>query len=211
MKLDVYCEGETDLPVIRKVVVAAGFEPGTVRALGGYDPVDKLAHRFSQTPPPRPTLLLRDVDPTPPNLQGQRFRQCAPRLLKVLGIQNAGPRYRLRLARHEMEAWLLADARNFARWLGCRFEDVPVRPDEELKPSRTIVELARGRGVKPELRDALVPPEGFVTPYGRRFEDALQRFSTGPWQVALARDRSESLDRCLRALVAFRKELRQVR
>ncbi|MGV3623350.1 MAG: hypothetical protein ACO1OB_21200 [Archangium sp.] len=205
MNLEIFCEGDTDKPVARKVAQASGFHVTGVFSLGGYDRVDGLARRLSANPPSKATLLLRDVDPTPPNLKGLRFKQCAPAVLTQLDLPNRGPRFRFRLARHEMEAWLLADATAFSRWLGCPKALVPVTPDELMKPSRTIVELASHKNAKPHLRDQLVPQRGHTTKFGPGYEAAIIQFASGPWTVEGARRRSDSLERCLRALETFRK------
>lgn len=204
MNLDVYCEGDTDKPVARKVAEACGFRVAGLFSLGGYDPVDRFAARLVARPPTKATLLLRDVDPTPPNRKGARFQQCGAGVLEKLGLPNRGPRFRFRLARHEMEAWLLADAAAFSTWLGCPKESVPTEPDALLKPSLTIVELASHRRAKPHLRALLVPRPGHTAKFGPGYEAAIIQFAAGPWTVAAARRRSESLERCLRALREFR-------
>ncbi len=204
MNLQIFCEGDTDKPVARKVAEACGFDVSGLFSLGGYDPVDRFAARLVSKPPANATLLLRDVDPTPPNQKGRRFHQCAPGVLKKLGLPNRAPRLRFRLARHEMEAWLLADAAAFSTWLGCPKEAVPREPDALLKPSVTIVELASHRRAKPHLRALLVPRPGHTAKFGPGYESAIIQFAAGPWTVAAARKHSESLDRCLRALREFR-------
>lgn len=207
-QLRVYVEGSTDVPVARKVAQLAGFDPANPVVLGGASGVDALLSRLlGSASAGSPVFVLRDVDPTPPNLKGRRFVQCGSTVLRRLGVPNRAKGFCLRLARHEMESWLLADARSFSRWLGCPEQAVPSRPDELTKPALEIFELARHPKAKPLLRDALVPGPQASSKYGAGFEAAISRFAAGPWNPRRARTRSRSLDHCLRALERMVREV----
>lgn len=205
----IYVEGDTDVPVARKVVEACGLATASPVVLRGCSRVDaELARLRASASRRTPVFVLRDVDPTPPNLKGRRFRQCGSRVLSALGVSNSGPGFRFRLARHEMESWLLADRKAFAKWLGCSITQLPGVSDDELKPSVTIVKLARDPKVKACLRAALVPADGADTQFGPGFEAAIIGFAAGPWSPVRARKNSRSLDHCFRALEGLRASIR---
>lgn len=207
MGLRAYVEGPTDVQVAIRVAQHAGLSllKENVIPMGGYGAIDrdisklrKLASRQS------PIWVLRDCDPTAPNFKGERFTQCGGTVIERLGVSNAGPGWSFRLARHEAESWLMADAEAFSEWLGIPPASLPKEPDELLKAKAEIVKLARS-SKKDHLRSGLVPREGTTAEFGPRFEETLQQFVSGPWNPKRASRRSRSLRRCLAALARLRE------
>ncbi|MBI5478175.1 MAG: hypothetical protein HY906_04925 [Deltaproteobacteria bacterium] len=182
------------------------FEP-LVHALRGIRYAHLVPQLLRSASRRTPVFVLRDVDPTPPNMKGRRFPLRGGVVLKRLNVPNASLGFRFRLARHEMEAWLLADAKAFARWLGCPESALPRQPDSLLKPSLEIVALAQHPGAREELRAQLVPGPEATSKYGPGYEGAACRFAAGAWNARRARARSRSLDRCVRALQVLAREL----
>ncbi len=200
--LRAYVEGATDVQVAIRVAQHAGvaLAKENVIPLNGYGAIDRdVAKLHASASLMNRIWVLRDCDPTPPNFKGERFARCGGAVLKTLGVPNASPGWCLRLARHEAEAWLLADVEGIAHWLGVAESSVPVRPDEILKAKLEVVKLARMSN-KPRLRAGLVPRDGSSAEFGPRFEDTLQQFVAGPWKPSRAARRSSSLKRCLAAL-----------
>jgi hypothetical protein len=206
MGLRAYVEGPTDVLLAIKVAQHAGLDlkKQNVIAMGGYGAIDTNLSRLRQLGSPKdPVWVLRDCDPTAPNFKGQRFARCGGTVISKLGFPNAAPGWRLRLARHEAESWLMADADAFAAWLGVSPTAIPPEPDELLKAKNAIVRLAR-TSTKSYLRAGLVPREGSSAEFGPRFEETLQQFISGPWNPKRAANRSRSLRRCLAALKSLR-------
>lgn len=205
----VFVEGATDVPVARKVLEFVGLDYLPPVPLRGSSQLDAVLPKILRTASKRaPIFILRDVDPTPPNHKGTRHPQCGGAVLAALGVANIGAGHCLRLARHEMEAWLMADAQAFSRWLHCPSSVLPARPDDEVKPSLSIVDLARDRRVPDELRRQLVPRPESGARFGPGFEQAIIRFAAGKWSVKRALSRSRSLTRCIAALRRFAASLR---
>lgn len=200
--LTVYVEGETDVLVALRIAQHAGLQVPreAVIPVGGYGAIDvNLTKYLKMASPTSKVWVLRDCDPTAPNFKGQRFARCAGKVVKRLGVPNAAPGWCFRLARHEAEAWLLADAKGLSDWLRVPESRMPLAPDDILKAKLEIVALARHSGSKRLKRD-LVPPDGSSALFGGAFEDALQQFVAGPWSPTRAAKRSPSLRKCIAAL-----------
>jgi len=207
MALRAYVEGPTDVQVAIRVAQHAGLSllKENVFPMGGYGAIDtNLSEFYAMASKQHPVWVLRDCDPTAPNFKGQRFARCGGAVIKKLGVSNAGPGWCFRLARHEAEAWLMADAESFSEWLGIPLVSVPKEPDEILKAKHQIVELARS-STKDHLSVGLVPRAGSTAEFGPRFEETLQQFVAGPWNPKRAAKRSHSLRRCLVALRRLRQ------
>lgn len=206
MTLRAYVEGPTDVLVAVRVAQHAGLNllKENVFPLGGYGALDRdLPKLRASASSQKPVWVLRDCDPTAPNFKGERFARCASTVLKKLQVPNAGAGWCFRLARHEAESWLLADAAGISAWLGVPVSSVPKNPDGILKAKLAVVALAR-LSTKAHLRSGLVPRDGSTAEFGPRFEETLQQFVAGPWAPSRAAARSKSLRRCLRALRALK-------
>jgi hypothetical protein len=207
MGLRAYVEGPTDVLVAIRVAQHAGLElkKQNVVPMGGYGAIDSnLARLRELASSNQPVWVLRDCDPTAPNFKGQRFARCGGSVIAKLAVPNTGPGWSFRLARHEAESWLLADAEAFADWLGVPTGSVPKAPDEILKAKQEIVKLARA-STKLHLRSGLVPREASSAEFGPRFEETLQLFVSGAWNPKRASRRSTSLRKCLAALRKLRR------
>lgn len=205
--LRAYVEGTTDVLLAIRVAQHAGLDLAkeNVIAVGGYGAIDRdISKYFAMATSNGPIWVLRDCDPTSPNFKGERFARCAGPVLKSLGVPNEAHGWCFRLARHEAESWLLADAEGFSKWLGVQQTSLPKAPDELLKVKRHIVELARTSSKK-ALRANLVPRDGSSAEFGPRFEESLQQFIAGSWNPKRAAKRSRSLTRCLSALKRLKR------
>lgn len=195
------------MPVVRKVSALAGLDVRNPVVLHGSSRIDaQLPNLLKSASRRTPVVVLRDVDPTPPNLKGRRFVQCGSTVLRRLKIPNRARGFRFRLARHEIESWLLADSGAFADWLGVPEASIPRNPDDLPKPSLTIVELARHPRANEHLRKLIVPTG--TAKFGKGFEGAVMEFANGQWSARRARLKSRSLDRCLNSLEKLAKEVR---
>jgi hypothetical protein len=202
-----YVEGPTDVLVAIRVAQHAGLtlQKQNVIPMGGYGAIDTNLSSFHAMASRRhPVWVLRDCDPTSPNFKGERFARCAGSVIKKLGVANEDPGWSFRLARHEAEAWLMADAAAFSKWLQIPLNLVPKTPDDILKAKHQIVALARS-SKNDRLRSGLVPSSGSTAEFGPRFEETLQQFVAGPWNPKRAAQRSDSLRRCLLALRRLRR------
>lgn len=137
-----------------------------------------------------PALVLTDLDSP---------QRCPAELVEswTQGIRRA-PTLVLRVAVLEVEAWIIADRVNFARWLGISENVVPRAPEEVDDPKRTLVQLAR-RSRNRTLRDGLVRDlgNGLLRP-GPDYNPELRDFVNQRWNPEAARLAAPSLSRAIR-------------
>lgn len=182
-------EGPTDTAVARKLLRHVGLSDGPVYEAGGKSRLDQKLQAYNNAARNAPWFVLRDMDQDAP---------CAPalvgRLLKVPA------RYmRLRIAVHQGESWLLADAERMAAFLHVQTETVPQSPDALVNAKQTLINLARTSRSR-DVRAALVPAEGSTASVGRQYTSMIAEFAREHWRPGIAAKRSESLARCIRSL-----------
>ena len=61
-------------------------------------------------------------------------------------ILNMNHNLLLRVAVHEVETWLIADKRNFSRFLGIREGRIETNVEEIVDPKRYLIDLVRASG-----------------------------------------------------------------
>jgi hypothetical protein len=127
--------------------------------------------------------------------------ECAPALLSDWGRLPPQSRFLLRVAVREIEAWVLADEKRVASFIGAAPNDVPKRPDQLADPKRSLLELARAHAGH-ELKADLLP-RNYDAQYpriGRAYNLRLCAFVAKKWRPHVARKKSPSLERALVAL-----------
>ncbi|HKI03856.1 MAG TPA: hypothetical protein VKK31_17885 [Thermoanaerobaculia bacterium] len=150
--------------------------------MNGYD----NAARFG------PWLVLVDLDRD----------ECAPALHR-LWLPDPKPLMLFRIAVRTIESWLLADRETIAEFLSIDSSLVPLNPEAEPSPKRTLVDLAR-RSRNPKIRRDLVPRPGSGRAEGLLYPYRIAEYVELLWDPEAAAQRSDSLRRCrerLRELV----------
>lgn len=138
-------------------------------------------------------LLLTDLDTRP----------CPPDLLDDwLGDTPKPDTLLLRIAVREVEAWVLADRVNFARWMCIPETDVPINPEASNDAKADLLKLA-ARSKNRDLKDGLLPKKGAPTPVGLEYNDLLCEFVSTNWRITEAARVSPSLERTIRRLREF--------
>jgi hypothetical protein len=188
--INLLVEGATDEVVVRRVLAYAGFRPGTAYGKKGKSDLLRRLPTYNQAARFTPWFVTVDLDHDAP---------CAPEYVRML-LPEREQGLLLRIAVREMEAWLLADADQIASYLGISPALVPREPDAEENPKRTLVNLAR-RSTRSAIKNDIVPREGSGREVGPGYEGAIIEFVTKHgWRPEVAAQRSDSLQRCLRAL-----------
>jgi hypothetical protein len=126
--------------------------------------------------------VVRDLDHDAP---------CAGTFVAAAGI-TPSVWMCFRVAVRELEAWLLADAQGIAHFLAVPASAVPIDPDAEEDPTKTLVELAR-RSRRKTIQRALVPKPGTSTAVGPLYEAKIIEFGQQHWSLERACERSGSL------------------
>lgn len=125
-------EGLADEAALKRLVEDSGAQlgavygkrgkPNLVYRLRGYN----SAARFS------PWVVLIDLD---------RDADCAPTYRSNL-LPNPAPQLCLRIVVRALEAWLIADRANLAKFLGVRISRVPIYPETLDDPKKVLIDLA---------------------------------------------------------------------
>lgn len=119
-----------------------------------------------------PFIILTDLDND----------DCPPGLLNRWLPHGRNSNLVLRIAVREVEAWLLADRKRFAEFLGVAVSRLPQRPDECDDPKMFLVNLARGSRLR-EIRDDLIPTPLGTNKVGKNYVGQLIRFVTTKWCI----------------------------
>lgn len=189
MSIFAVIEGDTDEPVVRKLLGDAGLDVAHVYDMGGKSQIDKRLKDFNDSAKGSPWFVLRDLD---------RDADCAPTFLRMVKLRKA--RWMVfRLAVRELEAWLLADHEGLSDFMKISPSLIPARPDAEAKPTQTLVNLAR-RSSKKAIVRAFVPRQGDTVSVGPEYESKIIEFGQEHWSLHRASKRSPSLSSARRAL-----------
>jgi hypothetical protein len=175
---------------------ALAFRPATysVRTVydrGGFGYLKKKAPAFNNASKAVPFLLLTDLD----------AHECAPSLVEEWVGKPKHPRFLLRVAVREVEAWLLGDPQGLADFLGAKLPAPWGNPEQLEDPKRTLLKMAL-TCPRRDLRDAIVFQDrrnGNLR-RGPDYNGALGSFVSNHWRVQIAQTNCDSLKRLLVAL-----------
>ena len=158
----------------------------------GFGFIRKNLPVFNRVAPRSPFVILTDLDTNP----------CPSGMLREWFSEPLHPNLIIRVAVREVEAWLLADRRGFARFAGIGLDAIPRDVEAIEHPKEFLIGISR-RG-HARIRGALVPREGKSARVGPDYNGCLLRFTHHHWSVRRAAEASPSLARACRALAAFR-------
>ncbi len=197
MIVNALVEGIADEAVARRIILSTRHEMGTCYGKRGAAYIQDRIHGFNNATRSLPLLVLLDHMDT--------GLDCPPEVASSL-VPNRRPLLLLGVVVRELESWLLADLKGLAGFLKVAIGRVPRNPEEVEDPKRTLVNLAR-RSRSRRVREALVPREGSTSQEGVLYTSEMMRFVHQYWSIDAARQRAQSLDRCLRRLEELPKAL----
>jgi hypothetical protein len=200
MSLILVVEGSTDMPVVHKVAALAGWEaPLRLEPTRGKGELDKALPGYNAAARGLPWFVLRDLDHDAP----------CPGALAATLLPAPKPLMCLRVAVRAVEAWLMADPETLATFLHISSAQIPIDPEGEEDPKGTMVHLA-GRSNKPAIRKAMLPQRGTSRRAGPGYEGRILEYGEKHWRADVARGKSPSLDRAVKALERLRKAWSEV-
>jgi len=161
--------------------------------LSGYGYLRANAQAFNKAAAGTPHLLLTDLDVAP----------CAPELIQEWIGGAVHPNFIIRVAIREVEAWLLADAKNMADFLTLNPSDIPTPVESVAQAKEEVVRLAR-LSPNAEIQNTLVTRPGSTATTGRLFSRSLIGYVRDLWDIDAAAANADSLARALRALRTFK-------
>jgi hypothetical protein len=137
-----------------------------------------------------PVLMLTDLDKI----------ECPPALIANWSSSRPLPPSMLfRVAVREVEAWLLADRKGFAGFVGAPLNKLPLNPDSLDDPKQTLLGFVRRYGRR-EIKADMLPKPGTRSTVGLGYNQRLSRFVTEVWDPERATTCSDSLARAFKRL-----------
>ena len=185
-------EGSVDEAVARRLIAHVGGQTGRINGYGGKSFLEKRIGGYNNGARNSPWFVLVDLD-TGCAAQLRNDWLPAPAALMCF-----------RVAVHEVEAWLLADAETLAEYLKVRVSRVPRDPERLPDPKSRMIALAR-RSASRAVRNGMTPRSGNDRAVGSTYNRRLADYARDRWRPGLAARRSDSLRRAiagLRTLVA---------
>jgi hypothetical protein len=186
-------EGDVDAAVATRLLQVVGLEPGPVHGFRGKNWLDRQIRGYNSAARYADWLVLRD-------LNGDAA--CAPELTSRL-LPRPAKGMIFRIAVRAVEAWLLADAVNLARFLVVTHSAIPRNVERLTSPKRAMVKVA-ARSRSRAVREDMVPPKEYSSEIGPAYTSRLIEFANSSWDPRIASGESASLHRCLTALKRHR-------
>jgi hypothetical protein len=175
-------EGDIDEAIFRRLVLETGAVPGRVHGKNGKSKIENQIQGYNHAAQFDRWLVLIDLD-----------RDECPASLRALWLPKPAGLMCFRIAVRAVESWLLADREAVAGFLGIALSKVPHKPDAEIDPKRTLIDLARSS--HSEIRRDLVPhPESGRT-VGPGYSSRMKDYITNHWRPEVAAKSSDSLRR----------------
>ena len=188
-------EGDLDEIVLRKVIrhSSCPFEIYVCHGKKGKGFLRKRILQYANAAEKgaKPFIVLTDLD----------MQECAP-LLVGEWLPSDYKRLLLRVAVREVEAWLMADGDNLARFLGITRSIIPQNPEDVENPKQVLINCAR-RSRTRGIHDDIVPYPETTSRIGKNYNGRLIEFVEGYWSIEDARQKAPSLDRALKSIHHF--------
>jgi hypothetical protein len=182
-------EGVSDEAVAKRLCLLCKHEVVASYVKGGKTELDRNLHRYNAAARFEPWVALRDLNGDAP---------CAPALVAKL-LPEREPEMLLRVPVRSVEAWVLGDGPQLAKYLKVRLGEIPTQPESLHRPKRSLVDLAR-RSRDGRVVDDMVPREGSGREVGPGYNARLIDFVVNRWRPDEAAKNAPSLESCLHAL-----------
>ncbi|RKZ31180.1 hypothetical protein DRQ36_02935 [bacterium] len=142
-----------------------------------------------------PVIVLVDLNAT----------ECAPLKKEEFIDFNKNEKLIFRIAIREVEAWLFADRKNFASFLGVRIDRMPKKPEEIADPKKLLFDISR-KSQKRVIKEDIPPEPGSLASIGKNYNGRLKEFVLQYWDINIARNvlKNKSLDKALNAFSSIR-------
>lgn len=182
-------EGELDQAVLTTLLSRAGIEVQHAYGKRGKDYLRRKIKGYSAAARHGLWVVLVDLN---------NEADCAPLLVRSWLPQPTAT-LQLRVAVRAVEAWLLADRDEMARFLRVSVALTPADPEGEMKPKLSLVNIAR-RSRNRGIREDIAPGHGSSAKQGPAYTSRLIEFTRRHWNPERAARRSASLKRSLVSL-----------
>ncbi len=180
-------EGLVDEVVVHRIASTVGGRVELVYGKLGKPYLDRKIAGYNQAARYSPWLVIRDMD----------HDEDCPVVLRDILLPDPEPDMCFRIVVRAVEAWLLADKENIAKFLGISVSVVPDNPESLDDPRRALINLAR-RSRRTRIRDDMVPIPGGGRSVGPGYAARMIEFVERSWRPDIAAVSAESLEKCIR-------------
>ncbi len=168
--INLLVEGTTDEPALTRIVSDSGREILAVYGRHGKSWIDMNLGKYNQAARYGKWLAVRDLDTD---------ASCAAQLVARL-LPQPSPQMHLRIAVHQLEAWLLGDRNGSSEFFGLRLSTIPREPENVINPKAMLVTLCRSSRFR-RIREGMVPGVGSTAKVGPEYVGLITEFCTGRW------------------------------
>ncbi|NRD08540.1 DUF4276 family protein [Rathayibacter agropyri] len=178
--------------LLRRLVLAyaPGLSLDNVIVTGGSGKLQPKIGNFAKVSQRMPVIVFTDLD----------RKHCAPGLIADWrkGVTFDTPNLVIRVAVQEAETWMIADAEGVSSLLGRPSLAVPAQVDDINDPKEWL--LRAGTHSARSFRQRFTRVERNRLLQGVEYNSILESFVLEDWNPEAARERSESLDRAVKAI-----------
>jgi hypothetical protein len=189
---NVAAEGNLDLQVARKLLLITKHEVDSEFQCGGKGNLDSRLSGFNAASQFSNWLVLRDLD--------QESECIANFALQKISPRNSG--FVFRIAKQEVEAWLLADADSISEFLAISPTRIPRAPEELSDAKQMLTNLAR-KSRRREIREGIPPTETGGRSEGPAYTFLLSRYVQSAWAPEVAAQVAPTLQNTIQRLNLF--------
>ena len=187
--VNILVEGRTDEPVAKRLINHVGLDVRTVYGRKGKPHLLERLSSYNKAAQYAPWFVIVDLDAD---------TQCPS---EAVGIWLPNPLrgMRFRIAVQAIEAWLMADRENMAKFLGVARSTIHHDIERDPTPKETLINIARKSRNRSILED-LVPRQMSGAKVGPLYVARLTEFVENLWRPDVAANESKSLRHCINAL-----------
>ncbi len=192
--INLVVEDELSEAVLRKMLLRSGW-PYIVQncfSNRGFGYIKRTIKGFNNGAKSIPYIVLTDLD----------NNDCPMSLINAWLPVPRHPNLIFRVAVREVEAWLIADRNNLAKFFGIQLDLLPHQPEEITDPKAELIRLA-GYSPHSRLREDVMPAFGSTSQQGPDYNGTMATFVRDKWDPGDASAHSPSLRGALKALAAI--------
>lgn len=191
--VNIAVEGELDEAVLKKVLTSVDIEVVNVYGKRGKNNLKENVPRYNQAAQYGRWVILVDLN---------NDAECPPPFINSwLPLRNQN--LQLRIAVRAVESWLLAERDEMARFLAVSKQRIPLYPENEDKPKRILISIARHSRSK-TIRTDIVPADVSTAIQGPGYTTRLIEFTKKYWNPERAASNAPSLERSINSLLQWK-------
>lgn len=199
MIFNLVAEGFTEEIIASRLLPFCGHELGVVYGRKGVEYIRKKAHVFHhQASAESGVLVLTDFRDSGATCVPDALQECI-----FSKISTVPKTFLCRFSVNEIESWLLADRETIAKFLNVSISRIPLNPENEPFPKKTLIKIARSSRSK-AIYNGLAPPPGHHADVGPDYIYLVNEFIKNKWNIEAAINNSKSLERCANRLCALK-------